>query len=77
MGLARPLMPSTPLESPALAWISWVSMVRAGYGTPRLDRMVGRTWGRDKAATDDIDLVTSDQADTGSATRDLFLILGV
>jgi hypothetical protein len=40
--------------------------------------MVGRTWGRKQGGqTDEIELVSGEQADAGSAAGDFFLVLGI
>lgn len=68
--MARPLMPRTPLESPALACCVLGDDAGLGHAT---EPVRGSKEGR----TDNVDLLAGNQADTGGATRNLFLIFGV
>jgi hypothetical protein len=57
-----------------------MSALRRNIACPSLGEIgaAGPTWGkRGGGQTDDIELVASNQADTGCTTRDFFLVLGV
>lgn len=78
-GLARPLIPRTPLESPALAYwkiladAAWTALGAGGEASEKA--LCGR--GSERGETHDIDLVIVDEADAGGATRDLLFVAGI